>query len=99
MFVEYEEVSISAVLKFLRASEFDVGLKRGRSTHLPKGIHVRGDGYSVVYTKPDGSTSQKLCRELDDALAFHADPTIAIKDNDDSSDNGEASAPQVGDEL
>jgi hypothetical protein len=94
VFVEYNNASIAAVVQWLRTSEFDEGLKRARTLGLPKGIHKRLFGekkYAVVYTKPDGSISQKLVRELDDALAFHADPTIKF---DDSSDDDDAESAQ-----
>ena len=58
--------------------------------HLPKGIHVRKQGkcqLSAKYTKGDGTASQKLCRAIDEALAFQADPTT--HDNDGDCDNGE----------
>lgn len=99
LFVEYSNESIAAVVQWLRTSGFDDGLKRTRTLGLPKGIHKRvlGDKkYVVVYTKPDGSISRKLVRELDDALAFHADPTIKLDEDDDADDD--ASVQEDGSE-
>ena len=76
LFVEYDERSIAIVLKVLRDSLYTEN-KRRRTTHLPKGVHVRAQGiyqYSVAYDYPDGTVKQKLFVELEDALAFNADP-------------------------
>ncbi len=52
---------------------------------LPKGIHVRRQGtyhFSAKYTNDDGTVSQKLCKAVDEALAFQADPTTHASDAD-----------------
>ena len=89
VFAEYEDDTISAVLGFLRAKGFGEN-KRPKNMHLPKGIQVRIQGkyqFIAKYTKGDGTTSQKLFKTIDDALAFQADPTT--HDNDDDGDNVE----------
>jgi len=96
IFVEYSNSSIAAVVHYLRTSQFDDSLKRARTVGLPKGIHkkISGDkNYIVTYTKPDGSIAQKFVRELDDALAFHADPTMKL---DESDDDGDEAASECG---
>ena len=68
--------------------------------HLPKGIHVRKQGkyqFPAKYTKGDGTTSQQLCKTIDDALAFQADPTT--HDNDDDGDSGEEHDEERGGAL
>ena len=58
--------------------------------HLPKDIHVRKLGkyqLSVQYTNGDGTKSQTLCKTIDEAVAFQADPTT--HDNDDDCNSGE----------
>ena len=89
VFVEYEDDTISVVLGFLRAGGFGES-KRPNTMHLPRGTRVRSAGkhnFSVRYTKGDGTISKKICKTIDEALAFQADPTT--HDNDDDVDNGE----------
>ena len=81
VFVEYSRETLITVLHFLRRSDFTES-KRCRHTDLPRGIQRRKQGFLVSFTKADGSPSTKSFKELDDALAHHANPEELESDVD-----------------
>lgn len=72
LFVEYSDTSIGIVIKFLRESGFDESLATTHEPSLPKGTLKRQSQFLVKYTKNDGNTGHKSCKDLDEVHSFLA---------------------------
>ena len=81
MFIKYDADTIAIVIAFLRAQGWDDTPARSRPSNMPQGIHMRKDGkVNVKYKKPDGSIAFKTVANIEDAVAFQADPQWDIDD-------------------
>jgi hypothetical protein len=97
LFVACDAESIAIVIAFMRAQGWDDAPARNRPSNMPQGIHMRKDGkVNVKYTQPDGSIRFKTVLTLEDAVAFQADPQLAIE-GEGMEDVDEADASNVVD--
>ena len=62
-----------------------------RDVSLPKGVTVRKNGnYLVVWNKEDGKSGYKIAKNIEEALAFHANPTSTDGADEEEAADGEA---------
>ena len=80
VYIKFEDVTVSAVLDWVRKHQFSAAKRTRNPDMLPIGISRHSKGFIVTYTAEDGSLKRKLLHELDSALAFHADPFAGDED-------------------
>lgn len=94
LWIEFTPEAISAILQYVVEGGFSDCNKRsrtGQAEKLPNGVHRRGSGFRVRHMQ-DGIVKYKCVDNLQDALAFHADPEaflIAEADADSGHDQSD----------